>query len=131
MMVQQGAQTGAPDSGARPVRLRPVQIAYGPSGNAFSGPPLGQAWKRRNRHNENGHHHGPAGLLHGLVGSAPASTQGISVGPGGVRIVDGRRDRRGYEERRFERRGERCRVEVERRRNRFGEVVTRRTRVCR
>jgi hypothetical protein len=65
------------------------------------------------------------------VASAPASAQGISIGPGGVRVDDGRRDRRGYEERRFERRGERCRVEVERRRNRFGEVVTRRTRVCR
>jgi hypothetical protein len=65
------------------------------------------------------------------VGSAPASAQGISIGPGGVRIDKGRRNRWGYEERRFERRGERCRVEVERRRNRFGEVVTRRTRVCR
>jgi hypothetical protein len=63
-----------------------------------------------------------------------ASAQGISVGPGGVRVDSGLEPRyreRRFERRRFERRGERCRVEVERRRNRFGELVTRRTRICR
>ena len=82
-----------------------------------------------------------AALFTSLVGLAPtsASAQGFSVGPGGVQVETGRerrydREYRGdrYDRReRFERRGERCRVEIERRRNRFGEVVTRRTRVCR
>jgi hypothetical protein len=76
-----------------------------------------------------------AALFTSLIGLAPsaASAQGISVGPGGVRVETGRERRYDRYDRRerFERRGERCRVEVERRRNRFGEVVTRRTRVCR
>jgi hypothetical protein len=76
-----------------------------------------------------------AALFTSLIGLAPtaASAQGFSIGPGGVR-VETDRDRgyhREHRRERFERRGERCRVEVERRRNRFGEVVTRRTRVCR
>jgi hypothetical protein len=64
-----------------------------------------------------------------LAGSG-AWAQGISIGPGGVRIDDGRRDhhRRGGWDRD---RGERCRMVVERRVNRFGERVTKRTRVCR
>jgi hypothetical protein len=85
-----------------------------------------------------------AAVFASLVGLSPtvASAQGISIGPGGVR-VETDRDRRFDERRyrgdrferrrgeRFERRGPRCRVEVERRRNRFGEIVTRRTRICR
>jgi hypothetical protein len=70
-----------------------------------------------------------AGLLAasgGLVTSG-ASAQSIHVGPrGGIHITpDGpRRHMRRH-------RGERCRTIVERRRNRFGEMVERRTRVCR
>ena len=66
----------------------------------------------------------------GLVSSTASAQPSIQVGPGGVR-VDPDSDR--YErrrDRRFERRGERCRTIVEQRRNRFGERVERRTRVC-
>jgi hypothetical protein len=65
-----------------------------------------------------------------IVAGSGAWAQGISIGPGGVRVDDGRRDydRRG----RWDRdRGDRCRMVIERRVNRFGERVTRRTRVCR
>ncbi len=68
----------------------------------------------------------------GTAAPSTAFAQGISVGPGGVRIET--RRERGWERRPrrgWERRGERCRIIIERRRNRFGEVVTRRTRVCR
>ena len=63
---------------------------------------------------------------------SPAFAQGISIGPDGVR-VETRRER-GWERRRrrgAERREERCRTIIERRRDRFGDMVTRRTRVCR
>lgn len=83
-----------------------------------------------------------ATLFASLIGLSPtvASAQGFSVGPGGVQVETGRERRydRDYDRRdrferreRFERRGRSCRVEIERRRNRFGEVVTRRTRICR
>ncbi len=70
-----------------------------------------------------------------VAASAPSTAfaQGISVGPGGVRIET--RRERGWERRPprrgWERSAERCRTIIERRRNRFGELVTRRTRVCR
>ena len=59
----------------------------------------------------------------GGMASSPASAQSVYVGPrGGLHINPGPR---------FHRPVERCRVIVERRRNRFGEMVVRRTRVCR
>ena len=66
----------------------------------------------------------------GLV-STGAWAQSIEIGPrGGIHISpDG--ERRYDGRRRYRRHEERCRVIVERRRNRFGEVVVRRTRVCR
>src|SRR5215207_1690392 len=71
------------------------------------------------------------GMASGGLFSSPSTAQpSIQVGPGGVR-VDPDSDR--YESRRYrgwERRGERCRTIVEQRRNRFGERVERRTRVC-
>jgi hypothetical protein len=88
-------------------------------------------------------------MLTSLAALVPttASAQGISIGPGGVRVdTDDRRDRRierriesreydrRVDDRRrgdYDRRPERCRTGIERTRNRFGEVVTRRTRVCR
>ncbi len=71
--------------------------------------------------------------------AAPAQAQvGIEIGPGGARF--GVVEERGYRpvvERRTQRRviveeddEEECRVVVRRRVNQFGEVVTRRTRVC-
>ncbi|HYF55405.1 MAG TPA: hypothetical protein VEA41_14200 [Salinarimonas sp.] len=70
--------------------------------------------------------------------AAPAQAQvGFEVGPGGVRL--GVRDDRPYQqviERRNQRRviveddEEECRVEVRRRVNQFGEVTTRRVRIC-
>jgi hypothetical protein len=70
-----------------------------------------------------------------ILAGSTAWAQDIRIGPGGIRIdPDGRR---GMEHRHHRRggwdrgRGERCRVVVERRVNRFGERVTRRTRVCR
>jgi hypothetical protein len=53
-----------------------------------------------------------------------ASAQSVQIGPGGVRIGPNRPDR-------WERRRERCRVVIEHRRNRFGERVTERRRICR
>ncbi len=80
-------------------------------------------------------------VLTSLAALSPssASAQGFRIGPDGIRIEPRRErdwdrrdwERRGWERRRWERRGERCRVYVERRRNRFGELVIRRTRVCR
>ena len=81
-------------------------------------------------------------LLLTIPASVPASAQGVRIGPGGV-TVDLDRDRglrfdRGFDRRRdFNRRRgfrhgfERCRTIVERRRNRSGELVTRRNRICR
>ena len=75
-------------------------------------------------------------LALGISGAALVSTsdtawaQSVQIGPGGVRVSpysDGYERRRG---RRFERH-ERCRTIVERRRNRFGERVETRRRVCR
>jgi hypothetical protein len=65
----------------------------------------------------------------GLVSSS-AWSQTVRIGPGGVRISPEREYREERRDRRWERR-DRCRTVIERRRNRFGEVVTRRTRVCR
>ncbi len=70
--------------------------------------------------------------------AAPAQAQvGVEFGPGGVRLgVQDDRPYRGVVERR-ERRvivqeddEEECRIVVRRRVNQFGDVVTRRTRVC-
>ena len=63
-------------------------------------------------------------LAGGLV-SSDAWSQSIQIGPGGVRV------RPDDDDRRYRRRGERCRVVVEHRRNRFGERVTERRRICR
>ncbi|KAA2236153.1 hypothetical protein [Salinarimonas soli] len=74
-----------------------------------------------------------------LLGSAaPAQAQvGVEFGPGGVRLgiqddrpyrpVIERRERRVIVDENDE---EECRIVVRRRTNQFGEVVTRRTRVC-
>ena len=68
-----------------------------------------------------------------LVPSSNAWAQSFEIGRGGVRVDPyGGGDR--YERRRergWERRRERCRTVVERRRNRWGEVVTTRREVCR
>jgi hypothetical protein len=66
----------------------------------------------------------------GFVSSTASAQPSIQVGPGGVRVDpdSDRYERRRY--RRWERRSERCRTIVEQRRNRFGERVERRTRVC-
>jgi hypothetical protein len=68
-------------------------------------------------------------LLSGGLMSDTAWSQSIRIGPGGVQVTpdDDRYERRRW--RRSER--ERCRTIIERRRNRFGEMVERRTRVCR
>jgi hypothetical protein len=72
-----------------------------------------------------------------VAASVPASAQvGIEIGPSGPRVYDDRY--RPVVERRVERRrviveeddGPDCRIEVERRVNRFGERVTRRTKIC-
>jgi hypothetical protein len=71
------------------------------------------------------------GLASGGLFSSPVSAQpSIQVGPGGVRVDpdSDRYERRRY--RRWERRGERCRTVIEQRRNRRGEMVEERTRVC-
>jgi hypothetical protein len=65
-------------------------------------------------------------ILAGGLGSSDAWSQSVEIGPGGVRVRpddDGRRYRR--------RGGERCRTVIEQRRNRFGERVTERRRICR
>jgi hypothetical protein len=68
-------------------------------------------------------------LLAGGFMSDPAQAQSIRIGPGGVRVTP---DDPYYERRRWRRsERERCRTVIERRRNRFGELVERRTRVCR
>ena len=59
--------------------------------------------------------------------SAPAFAQGIEIGPGGVRVDDGRPR---VERRVIERRDRRCRTTIVRRENRYGEMVTRRIREC-
>jgi hypothetical protein len=61
-----------------------------------------------------------------LVSPSDAWAQSVRIGPGGVRITP---DRDRHDMRRG--RGDRCRVIVEHRRNRFGERVTTRKRVCR
>jgi hypothetical protein len=66
----------------------------------------------------------------GVPVSSTAWAQSVQIGPGGVR-VDPDGGRRGRRHERWEGRRERCETVVERRRNRFGEMVTRRTRVCR
>jgi hypothetical protein len=67
-------------------------------------------------------------LAAGLM-SDTAWSQSIRIGPGGVRVTP---DDDRYERRRWRRsEGERCRTVIERRRNRFGEMVERRSRVCR
>lgn len=80
-----------------------------------------------------------AAILAGLAIGAAAPSQaqvGIEIGPRGPRVYDDRDGYRPVIERR-ERRvivdeddDEECRFVVERRVNRFGESVTRRTRVC-
>jgi hypothetical protein len=64
-------------------------------------------------------------LASGGLAASGAWAQSVHIGPrGGIHITpDGPRHMR--------RPVERCRVIVERRRNRFGEMVVRRTRVCR
>ncbi len=78
-----------------------------------------------------------AALLAGVtLTAAPAQAQfGVEIGPGGARVYDGPRD--GYrpvierrERRIVEEDDDDCRIVIERRVNRFGERVTRRTRVC-
>ncbi len=64
--------------------------------------------------------------------SSSAWSQSIQIGPGGVRVGPDRSERMDRRGRRWDRdRAESCRVVVERSRNRRGERVTRRTRVCR
>ena len=74
---------------------------------------------------------GLALLLSMGAGSSSAWSQSVQIGPGGVRISpnDHHMRRRHHRWERGHR--ERCRTVVEHRRNRFGERVTRRTRVCR
>lgn len=71
-----------------------------------------------------------AGLATGIA--SPAQAQfGVEVGPRGPRVYDRGYDRPTVVERRVIRRPVReCRVVVDRRVNRFGERVVRRTRVC-
>jgi hypothetical protein len=65
-----------------------------------------------------------------LVPSSGAWAQSFEIGPGGVRVDPYRGDR--YERRRgWERRGQRCRIIVERRRNRWGELVRTEREICR
>lgn len=66
----------------------------------------------------------------GFVSSTALAQPAVEIGPGGVRVSpdsDRYERRRG---RRWERDRGGCRTIVERRENRFGEMVTRRTRVC-
>jgi hypothetical protein len=64
-------------------------------------------------------------LFSGGLASSSAWSQTVHIGPrGGVHITP---DRPHYGRAPLQR----CRVVIERHRNRFGEVVTRRTRVCR
>ena len=79
-------------------------------------------------------------LLSGTLLSTDVSAQSIRIGPGGVRITTDRDrwDRRDRWERRdrWDRRDtwdrrDRCRTIIERRRDRFGDWVTVRRRVCR
>jgi hypothetical protein len=62
----------------------------------------------------------------GFVSSPALAQPSIEVGPGGVRVGpdSDRYERRGRD------RGGRCRTVEETRRNRFGERVTRTTRIC-
>lgn len=62
-------------------------------------------------------------LLSGSVIATEASAATIRIGPDGVRITDRDHDR-------WERR-DRCRIVIERHRNRWGEWVETRRRVCR
>lgn len=65
--------------------------------------------------------------------SAPALAQvGVEIGPGGARVYEGRPYHRRHVERRVivEDDDDDCRIVVRRHINRFGERVTRRTRVC-
>ena len=68
-------------------------------------------------------------MLAGAVVSSGAWAQSIQIGPGGVRVRPD--DDRMHRRRGFEERGQRCRVVIEKRRNRFGERVTERRRICR
>lgn len=80
-----------------------------------------------------------AAVLITVAAGGAAFAQGIEIGPGGVRVDDGRPrvierrviERRGddYGGRRY-RRAERCRTTIVRRENRYGEMVTRRIREC-
>jgi hypothetical protein len=63
-------------------------------------------------------------LLSGSLLAPQASAQSIRLGPGGVRI-DTDRDHDRWDRR------DRCRTVIERRRNRWGEWVEERRRVCR
>lgn len=69
-----------------------------------------------------------AGTLSSMtVVPSPASAQTVRIGPHGVRIGTGHHRRH----HRWERRHHNCRVVVTHRRNRFGEHVTVRRRICR
>ena len=66
-----------------------------------------------------------------LVPSSSAWAQSFEIGRGGVRVDpygDDRYERR--RERRWERRDEECRIIVERRRNRWGELVRTEREIC-
>ena len=72
-------------------------------------------------------------LLAGSFTAPEASAQDIRIGPGGVRIEDRDRDRWDRRDRwddRWDRR-DRCRTVIERRRDRFGDWVETRRRICR
>lgn len=81
----------------------------------------------------------PAALLMGLAASPTQAQVGVQIGPGGVRVDDGRprdrviireRDRRPDRIVVRERRGRDCETVVRSRVNRFGERVTVRERRC-
>ena len=66
-----------------------------------------------------------------IVGSTPAEAQQIEVGPGGVRVGPGYRDRDYYRDRRDYRGGRRCRTEYTTREGPSGRIVRERRTVCR
>jgi hypothetical protein len=66
-------------------------------------------------------------LADGLISNS-AWSQSIPIGPGGVRVAP---DYDRYERRRWRRSERECRTVIERRRNRFGELIETRRRICR
>lgn len=92
--------------------------------------------------------HIAAAVAFTILAAGTASAQSFEVGPGGVRVDDGRRGERmerregGYDrgerrerdfdrgERRMGRGGRECRTTVVRRVDRYGDTVTRRVREC-